>query len=176
MGRIAGSLSRCDLRRCFVLILVLCGTQKQDFSRMIREVEKLADDHQIIVQAGHTLYQSDQMEIFDFLASEKLKLLYEKATYIITHGGAGSLFQGIKSGKKTIVFPRLQKYGEHVDDHQLQLASKLEDLGYLLIFNDGDDIVDVFDRVNRMKPVAYHLKGEIPFLVDQQLAGILGDG
>ena len=156
------------------MILVLCGTQKQSFSRMIKEVEKLADDYEIIVQAGHSNYRSDKMEMFDFISGEKLKVLYEKADYIVTHGGAGSMLQAIEYGKKTIVFPRLQKYGEHVDDHQLQLAEKLQNLGYLLVFHDGDEIMNVFGKVCEFKPNAYSLKGEILSLIDKQLEEILG--
>lgn len=140
---------------------------------MVEKAEELAADHEIIVQAGHTDYKSDKMKIFDFISAEKLKNLYEKADYIITHGGAGSMFQAVKAGKKIIVFPRLQKYGEHVDDHQLQLSCKLENLGYLLVFRDGDEMSDVFNNLRDFKPKSYELKGNIPLLVDKKLEGIL---
>jgi len=156
------------------LILVLCGTQKQNFSRMIREVEKLADDNEIIVQAGHSSYESNKMMIFDFISREQLKNLYERADYIITHAGAGSMLQAIGAKKKTIAFPRLQKYGEHVDDHQLQLAKKLNDMGYLLVFHEDDKMRDVFNKVKVFKPRPYHLKGNIPSLIDAQLAELFG--
>ena len=154
------------------MILVLCGTQKQDFSRMITEVEKLAKNEKIIVQAGHTVYQSTDIEIFDFISAEALKKLYDQADYIVTHGGAGSVFQAIKAGKRTLIFPRLQKYGEHVDDHQLQLASKLEKSGYLMVFHDGDQIVDIFAKLKTFKMRPYDLKGYTPALLDQKLATI----
>lgn len=151
------------------MILVLCGTQKQNFSRMIREVEGLADDYEIIVQAGYSQYTSNKMEFFDFIDAEKIKKLYEKADYIMTHAGAGSMFQAIKSEKKTIAFPRLKKYDEHVDDHQLQLAAKLQEKGYLLTFNDGDDFVNTFNKLKTFKPKPYNLKGNIPTLIHKQL-------
>jgi len=156
------------------LILVLCGTQKQDFSRMIRAVEEIAQDEKIIVQAGHSDYDSDQMEIFDFISSDELARLYAQADYVVTHGGAGSMFQAVKAEKKTLVFPRLQKYGEHVDDHQLQLAHKLESLGYLMVFNDGDMMTDVFDKLKNFKMKTYDLKGELENLIDKQLADLFG--
>ena len=151
------------------MILVLCGTQKQSFSRMIKAVETLADDNEIIVQAGHSQYHCEKMEIFDFIAPDKLKRLYEKTDFIITHAGAGSMFQAIESKKKIIAVPRMKKYGEHVDDHQLQLAEKLQKLGLLLVFNDGDNMRDIFDKLRGFEPKPYHLKGNIPVLIDQQL-------
>jgi len=142
---------------------------------MIREVEKLADHYEkdIIVQAGHSEYSSDKMKIFDFISGKELKVLYERADYIITHAGAGSMLQAIKAGKKTIAFPRLQKYGEHVDDHQLQLAKKLQSLGYLLVFHDGDEMIDVFNEACNFMPILYDLRGDIPSLINKQLAKIL---
>ena len=154
------------------MILALCGTQKQSLVRMIREVEKLADNYEVIVQAGHSRYSSNKMEIFDFISGEELKSLYEEADYIITHGGAGSMFQAIRSQKRTIVFPRLQKYGEHVDDHQLQLTEKLQEMGYLMVFRDGDDIINVFDKAKEFNPIPYRIKGNIPLLIDEQLVKI----
>jgi len=156
------------------LILVLCGTQMQDFSRMIRVVENLADNNQVVVQAGHTKYKSPKMEIFDFIPSDKMKELYKNADYIITHAGAGSMFQAIKTNKKTLVFPRLQKYGEHVDDHQLQLSQKLEDLGYLIVFDENDEIHEKFLFLQQFIPRFYNLTGNIPTLINNCISDYLG--
>ena len=48
------------------MILVLCGTQKQDFSRMIREVEKLAEFEEVIVQAGKLPSNTVLLPIFRY--------------------------------------------------------------------------------------------------------------
>jgi len=152
------------------LILVLCGTQKQDFSRMIDAVEQLADEHEIIVQGGHNHYRSDKMKILGFIDSDTLNKLYKQADLIITHAGAGSMIQALQNQKKTIAFPRLSKYGEHVNDHQLELAEKLEELGYLLVYRDGDNMRDLFEKAIRFIPKQYQLKGNIISLIDEDLA------
>jgi len=141
---------------------------------MIKAVERLAQHEKIVVQAGHTQYKSDKIEIFDFISADKLKKLYDQADYIVTHGGAGSVFQAIKARKRTLIFPRLQKYGEHVDDHQLQLADKLEKLGYLMVFNDGDSILDIFAELKDFRMRDYDLKGRTPALIGETLATIFG--
>ena len=41
---------------------------------------------------------------------------------LITHSGVATIIAGLKNDKKVIVVPRLAKYGEHVDDHQVQIA------------------------------------------------------
>ena len=38
------------------------------------------------------------------------------------------MVDAVKRGKKTIVVPRLARYGEHVDDHQLELTQRLHQL------------------------------------------------
>lgn len=51
----------------------------------------------------------------------------EKANIVITHGGTGAIIGAVKKGKKVIAVPRRAKYGEHVDDHQLQLIKQFDD-------------------------------------------------
>lgn len=155
------------------MILVLCGTQKQDFSRMIREVEKLADEHEVIVQAGHNKYVSDKVKLLSFVSSAEMDDLYNKANYIITHAGAGSMIQSLKKGKKTIAVPRLLKYGEHVNNHQIELANKLEDLGYLIVYHEGDDMREVFEEAKKFTVKPYHLKGQLIELVDEVIQSYL---
>lgn len=151
------------------MILVLCGTQKQQFTRMINTIAQIASEHDVFVQAGHTQYQSDKMQIFDFITNDQLTILYNRADLIVTHGGAGSVFQAIKANKKTLVVPRLEKYHEHVDDHQLQLAKKLADLGYLQVFYDGDDFQKIFANLQKFTPKQFNLGGKIPALVASNL-------
>ena len=151
------------------MILVLCGTQKQDFSRMIRAVEELANEHEVIVQGGHNQYESNTMKVLGFISPEEMDVLYDKADYIITHAGAGSMIQSLKKGKTTIAVPRLSKYGEHVNDHQIELADKLEKLGYLLVYHDGDEMKEVFKKAKQFKAKPYCLQGELLDLVDQTI-------
>lgn len=151
------------------MILVLCGTQKQDFSRMIRAVEELSDEHEVIVQGGHNHYVSNKLKILGFISQEEMNQLCDQADYIITHAGAGSMIQSLKKGKITIAVPRLSKYGEHVNDHQIELADKLEKLGYLLVYHDGDQIKEVFNRAKQFKVKPYRLKGELIELVDETI-------
>lgn len=156
------------------MILVLCGTQKQDFSRMINKVLQLAESHEIVVQSGHTAYVSGEVEIFDFLPASKLDVLYKRADIIITHAGAGSMFTAIKAGKKVLAFPRLAKFNEHVDDHQLQLAKKLEELGFLMVFNEDDDMISIYEQLVKFEPKPYDLTGNIVCAVDGLIANVLG--
>ena len=51
----------------------------------------------------------------------------DRCDIVVTHGGTGVIITAVKKGKKVIAVPRLAKYKEHVDDHQLQLLRQFDD-------------------------------------------------
>ena len=51
---------------------------------------------------------------------------------LITHGGVGSIIDGLKKNKKVIAIPRLKKYNEHTNDHQIQIVNNFSRSGYIL--------------------------------------------
>lgn len=119
------------------MIFVMLGTQKQGFNRLLEEVENcdILKDEEIIAQIGHTKYTSNNIKTIDFIESEELKNYVAKAEFVITHGGVGSIFSALLKNKKVIAMPRLKKYGEHVDDHQIEICKKLSSMNYIVYFN-----------------------------------------
>ena len=63
-----------------------------------------------------------------------------KADLVITHGGTGAIIGAIKKGKKVIAVPRLKKYGEHVDDHQLQLIDQFDSMNLICPCYDLEEL------------------------------------
>ena len=63
---------------------------------------------------------------------------------------------GLKRGKKIIAIPRLAKYQEHTNDHQLQIAEEFEKEGYLLSVVDLKDLKKTLNKVKKFKPKEYH--------------------
>ncbi len=137
------------------MILVTLGTQKQPFTRLLDAIEKSKIKDEIIVQAGCTKYESKKMKIFDFIPYEEMSELIDKCDLVITHGGTGSIIMPLKKGKKVIACPRLEKYEEHVDDHQLQITEVFSEEGYILLFNDGDDMDKIYKKSLSFKPKKY---------------------
>ena len=117
------------------MILVLLGTQNNSFTRLLDAIQKNIEDgtitERVIVQAGFTKYKSNRMEIFSKIDKEDFIKLIEEANLVICHGGVGSIISALSKNKKVIVAPRLKKYGEHVNDHQIQIARKFEQDGYV---------------------------------------------
>lgn len=141
------------------MILVLLGTQKNDFTRLLEAVQKNIDSglikDKVIVQAGDTKFKSKDMEIFDLIPMDKMNDLIDSAQLIITHGGVGSIVGALKKNKKIIVMPRLSKYGEHVNNHQQQIVSIFEEKGYIKSINSADDLTKVLSEINEFTPNIY---------------------
>ena len=112
---------------------------------------KVIED-EVVVQAGFTKFDSKDMKIFDFIDKEKLFELIDKADLIITHGGVGSIIASLKKGKKVIVVPRQKKYGEHVNNHQLQIAKKFEQDGYVKYALDLNKLGNIILEMKDFKP------------------------
>lgn len=141
------------------MILVLLGTQKNDFTRLLEAVQKNIDSglikDKVIVQAGDTKFKSKDMEIFDLIPMDKMNDLIDSAELIITHGGVGSIVGALKKNKKIIVMPRLSKYGEHVNNHQQQIVSIFEEKGYIKSINSAEDLTRVLLEMHNFTPNVY---------------------
>ncbi|MFC4386543.1 PssE/Cps14G family polysaccharide biosynthesis glycosyltransferase [Gracilibacillus marinus] len=144
------------------MILVLLGTHELPFERLLVELEKLKKrnviEEDILVQAGNTPFESEFLKIKDFVTYEEMDELYDKASIIITHAGTGSVITGLKKGKKVIAVPRLKKYGEHNDDHQLELASVFEQNNHVLVWNDDQELESVIKAIEDFNPEPFNSK------------------
>ena len=141
------------------MILVTLGTQDKPFTRLLKTIDKEIKNgnikDKVMVQAGNTKYESSNMEIFDFKSNEELKDLISKADIVITHGGVATIIESIQKDKKIIAVARLKKYGEHVNDHQLQIIEAFKNDGYLLELKNVKDLVDVIKKAKTFKQKKY---------------------
>lgn len=141
------------------MILVLLGTQNNSFYRLLEEVQKNIDNgnikEKVIVQKGYTKFQSKDMEMYKELPVEKINELIEKADIVITHGGVGSIISSITRGKKVIAVPRLKKYKEHVNDHQLDIINSFNDNGYIIGIQNVEQLGDALNKIKTFEPKKY---------------------
>ena len=132
------------------MILITLGTQDKQFTRLLNVVQNEID--KVIVQAGHTKFESNDMEIFDLIDREKFSNLISECDVLITHGGVGSIITGLQNNKKVIVAPRLAKYDEHMNDHQLQITENFSKAGYILPLYENDDLGKILKDIKSFKP------------------------
>lgn len=141
------------------MIFVTVGTQDKSFIRLIKGVEKAVKsgkiNDEVIVQAGATEYKSKTIKVLNYVPFEEFNTLLNEADIIITHGGVGSILNAVKLGKKVIAVPRLKKYDEHVNDHQLQVIEKMTKDGYILSTEDENKIADKIKEIANFEPKVY---------------------
>ena len=138
------------------MILVTLGTQDKSFNRLLEKIEEQIDKgnikEEVVVQAGFTKFDSKCMRILGLVDRDEFQKLMSECDLLITHGGVGSILTGLKFKKKVIACPRLFKYKEHMNDHQLQIVNKFADEGYILGYYDNDDLGAVLSKVDKFNP------------------------
>ena len=124
------------------MVLVLLGTQKQEFTRLFEMIENSNElkNEKIVAQSGYTKYLGDKIDCIPFMSHDNLIEKIKQANYIICHGGVGTIFDSLYENKKIIALPRLKKYKEHVNDHQMEVCSKLQEEGYILYLKENESL------------------------------------
>lgn len=112
------------------MIFVTVGTHEQPFDRLLRKIDELKKDdrieEEIVIQSGYSTYEPQYCEWHKLLPYETMLKYVETARIVITHGGPASFMMPLQMGKIPIVVPRKVKYGEHVNDHQVEFARAVE--------------------------------------------------
>ncbi len=136
------------------MIFVTLGTQDKAFPRLLQAVEQqIRSGHitdRVVVQAGYTSYESDCMEIFSYLEKEDFERFMEGCDILITHGGVGSIMTGLHAGKRIIAAARLAQYGEHTNDHQLQIIQKFSQCRYLVALEDFSRLAEAIEQAKSL--------------------------
>ena len=134
------------------MIFVSLGTQDKPFRRLLDYLENSDIDDEIIVQAGYTDYDSKKMKILKYIAKDDFDEYIRKADYVIWHAGVGTIVNCLNHKKKVLTVPRLAKYGEHHNDHQLQIADAYCQKGYILKMSEDDDINEKLKELKDFEP------------------------
>ena len=141
------------------MILVLLGTQDRQFDRLINEVVKLKKKgfikDKIIIQKGVSVFNDPKIESFDFAPKEKIDELIEEAKIVITHAGVGTITECLNKDKKVIVVPRLKKYAEHTNDHQLQITKEFAEKNYIVPVYEINKLKNAISKAKDFVPEKY---------------------
>lgn len=122
------------------MIFITLGSQKFQFNRLLKAVDDLVQrkiiKEDVFAQIGYSDYQPQNYSYKKFLDRDEFARMEEKSEIVITHGGTGAIIGAVKKDKKVIAVPRLAKFGEHVDDHQLQLLDEFEKMQIIVACYD----------------------------------------
>lgn len=143
-------------------VLVTIGSMvEKKFTRLFKTIDELCEDgvldgSEITAQVGFDNYKSQYCKCFDMIADEEFKRLIDESDLIIAHAGTGTVVSSLKKDKKVIIFPRMAKYDEHYDDHQLELAELFTKQGYVLQARDKEELKKCIERLDEFVPVPFN--------------------
>lgn len=142
------------------MIFVVLGTQDKPFKRLLAALEKAVEDgvisDEIIVQSGDTNCSTKHFQIRKIIPLNEFNDLVHNADLIICHAGYGILSTALRHNKKVIACARLSVYGEHHNDHQLELLKYYEQKGYILALHDFSKICELYSKINSFIPTKYN--------------------
>lgn len=124
------ALSPQDLRGLKVVVTV-GAMEELGFLRLVKACQQVIPSSSSVTwQIGPTEVQDDSVPTAErFLSSSELESRIAEADVVISHAGTGSALTCLQLGKVPILIPRSSTHGEHIDDHQQQVASFLESRG-----------------------------------------------
>ena len=133
------------------MIFLTVGTQFP-FDRLVRAIDSLLDngliDDEIFAQIGESSHMPRNFEWVKFLEKKAFDKRFREASGIISHAGIGVITMALDNNKPLLVMPRLKRYGEVVNDHQVAIACRFSELGHILA---AYDIKDLPGSIRRLK-------------------------
>lgn len=108
-------------------VVVTVGVEPFGFRRALeRLIEILPSDAEVLWQTGHTDHAGLPIDASPWVLGADLEQAMEEADVVVSHSGVGSAITAMSAGKCPVLLPRLSEQGEHVDNHQIQIAEELE--------------------------------------------------
>lgn len=126
------------------MIFLTVGTQFP-FDRLVRAVdealEQSALEDEVFAQVGLRGYRPEHMEWVETLEQEAFGERVAEARALIGHAGVGTILTALEGRKPLLVMPRLRRYGEIVNDHQVATARKFAEAGHVLAAYDEGEVL-----------------------------------
>lgn len=91
----------------------------------------------------------EDITVFSMLKPEEMKKYIIDSSFVITHAGVGTIMECVENNKEIVVLPRKEKYAEHVNNHQEEIASEMEKNGLLKKVNTYDKLKEVVIEIIR---------------------------
>lgn len=137
------------------MIFLTVGTQFP-FDRLVKTVDEFVGNNglneQIFAQIGDSTYQPQNFKTVASLDKNLFDKYLREASCIISHAGMGTIAMALEHQKPLLVLPRRKIYGEVVNDHQVAIAKKFEQLGHLLVAYETEQIPEKLEQLKTFVP------------------------
>jgi UDP-N-acetylglucosamine--N-acetylmuramyl-(pentapeptide) pyrophosphoryl-undecaprenol N-acetylglucosamine transferase len=104
-----------------------------------RLLELLPADAEVLWQTGETDVSSFPIEGRAAIPERELTAAMAAADLVVAHAGVGAALAAFEVGKCPLLVPRRHSRGEHVDDHQIEIAAELSRRG-IAVFAEAPEL------------------------------------
>ncbi|RIJ42060.1 PssE/Cps14G family polysaccharide biosynthesis glycosyltransferase [Pontibacter oryzae] len=144
------------------MIFVTTGTQ-EPFDRLIKAMDEIAcslQETEVVAQVAASEFQPKNMAAHKFLPPKEFNELFNKADLIVSHAGMGTIISALVKQKPIVVLPRLAKFSEHRNDHQLATARAFEKLEYVHAAYSLEELRVKLQQLTLKEPGELHRIGQ----------------
>lgn len=152
------------------MIFTSVGSREYPFDRLFIKIDELYDQgvltEEMFAQIGSTKYTPRNFDYKDYISPQEFEEKIEQADIIVSHGASGTIMKALKAGKKIIGVSRLEKYGEHINDHQVGCNEQFAKDHLILMANpDLSDLGECFQKIYNKEDHLVAWKNEDPLAV-----------
>lgn len=135
------------------MIFVTVGSRQYPFDRLFKKLDELIEigeiKDKVFAQIGTSSYTPKNYDYVNYLTPEEFEENIKKADIVISHGASGSIMKALNNNKKVIVVTRLEKYGEHINDHQIQNNEAFSSNHYVIMADlELDNLGECLKKIN----------------------------
>lgn len=134
------------------MIFVTVGSRNYPFDRLFKKLDDLYEQsvlsEPMLAQIGTSSYKPKHYQYTDFISPEEFEEKIQEADIVVTHGASGSIMKALNAKKKVIAVTRLAKYGEHINDHQIQNNEAFSSNHYVLMADpELGNLAECFEKI-----------------------------
>lgn len=149
------------------MIFITTGSRSFQFNRLLEAVDKAIESgtitDEVFAQIGSSNYPIKNYKYKEFLNHDEFNEKMRNCDIVLTHGGTGVIVNAVKMGKRVVAVPRLAKYGEVIDDHQIQLVKAFAQLDMVTPCYDctSEMIAQAVDMAKKKEVKPYHSNTQV---------------
>ncbi|MHB8073127.1 PssE/Cps14G family polysaccharide biosynthesis glycosyltransferase [Desulfosporosinus fructosivorans] len=151
------------------MIFVTVGSRNYPFNRLFNKIDELYEDgtltDKMFAQIGTSTYKPKHFEYKDFISQEEFLQKVKEADIVVSHGASGSIMKALNAGKTVIAVTRLEKYGEHINDHQIQNNEAFAANKYVIAVYEMNELGDAFQAIYDLKANLVPWENEDPMAI-----------
>lgn len=123
------------------MIFVTTGTQ-EPFDRFLKIIDDIVPylQEEVIVQAFRDNYRPENFSLREFVSPGEFISIMTQSRLVVSHAGMGTILSALRMDKPIVVFPRIAALGEHRNEHQIESAKRMHDMGYVYLASDESSL------------------------------------